>query len=212
MPGPADDLDLDAIRRELEARRQSTRERVAALAETALEGSGTSRGGSAFGSAALARGRSGSFCEGGSDGATGSMIGGIEESTATTGESDGCVIESVIAATTSATTASIVSEATTAVESYGTAESITAATESMLASASVPAETDVSTEAADESGLSTAASRAFETSAGGSSRTSHAPHAMATNVATPTPFQRYGPTDARAGLVPHQRHSPSRSG
>jgi DnaK suppressor protein len=33
MPAPADDLDLDAIRRELEARRQSTRERVASLAE-----------------------------------------------------------------------------------------------------------------------------------------------------------------------------------
>ncbi|MEA2135324.1 MAG: DnaK suppressor protein [Solirubrobacteraceae bacterium] len=33
MPGPADDLDLAAIRRELEARRESTRERVAALAE-----------------------------------------------------------------------------------------------------------------------------------------------------------------------------------
>lgn len=33
MPGAADDLDLDAIRRELEARRESTRERVAALAE-----------------------------------------------------------------------------------------------------------------------------------------------------------------------------------
>ena len=33
MPTPDDDLDLDAIRRELEARRASTRERVAALAE-----------------------------------------------------------------------------------------------------------------------------------------------------------------------------------
>ena len=33
MPAPADDLDLDAIRRELEARRQSTRERVETLAE-----------------------------------------------------------------------------------------------------------------------------------------------------------------------------------
>ena len=33
VPGPADDLDLDAIRRELEARRSSTRERVEALAE-----------------------------------------------------------------------------------------------------------------------------------------------------------------------------------
>src|SRR4051812_17057100 len=33
MAGAADDLDLVAIRRELEARRQSTRERVATLAE-----------------------------------------------------------------------------------------------------------------------------------------------------------------------------------
>lgn len=33
MPAPADDLDLDAIRRELEARLQSTRERVETLAE-----------------------------------------------------------------------------------------------------------------------------------------------------------------------------------
>ena len=33
MAGPSDDLDLAAIRRELEARRQSTRERVASLAE-----------------------------------------------------------------------------------------------------------------------------------------------------------------------------------
>jgi DnaK suppressor protein len=33
MPAPADDLDLDAIRRELEERRRSTRERVALLAE-----------------------------------------------------------------------------------------------------------------------------------------------------------------------------------
>jgi DnaK suppressor protein len=33
MPAPADDLDLDAVRRELEARRDSTRERVASLAE-----------------------------------------------------------------------------------------------------------------------------------------------------------------------------------
>jgi DnaK suppressor protein len=33
MPTPADDLDLDAIRHELEARRNSTRERVATLAE-----------------------------------------------------------------------------------------------------------------------------------------------------------------------------------
>ena len=33
MPGPTDDLDLDAIRRELEARRESTRERVEGLAE-----------------------------------------------------------------------------------------------------------------------------------------------------------------------------------
>jgi DnaK suppressor protein len=33
MPTPADDLDLDAIRHELEARRHSTRERVATLAE-----------------------------------------------------------------------------------------------------------------------------------------------------------------------------------
>lgn len=33
MPAPADDLDLDAIRRELEARRQTTRERVETLAE-----------------------------------------------------------------------------------------------------------------------------------------------------------------------------------
>jgi DnaK suppressor protein len=33
MPGTADDLDLDAIRRELEARLQSTRERVETLAE-----------------------------------------------------------------------------------------------------------------------------------------------------------------------------------
>ena len=33
MPEPADDLDLDAIRRELEARMQSTRERVETLAE-----------------------------------------------------------------------------------------------------------------------------------------------------------------------------------
>ena len=171
-------------------------------------------GGSAFGSAALARGRSGSFREGGSEGATGSMIGGIEStvSTVATGSTDDCVIESVIAATTSATASSVVSEATTAVESYCAAESITAAAESMLASASVPAETEESTEPADESGLSTASSRAFETSAGGSSCTSHAPHAMATNVAIPTPFQTYGPTGVRAGLVQHQRHSPSRSG
>jgi DnaK suppressor protein len=33
MSAPADDLDLAAIRRELEARRESTRDRVAALAE-----------------------------------------------------------------------------------------------------------------------------------------------------------------------------------
>jgi RNA polymerase-binding transcription factor len=33
VPAPADDLDLDAIRRELEARRRNTRERVAALAQ-----------------------------------------------------------------------------------------------------------------------------------------------------------------------------------
>jgi len=33
MPAPSDDLDLDAIRRELEARLQSTRERVETLAE-----------------------------------------------------------------------------------------------------------------------------------------------------------------------------------
>ena len=33
MPEPGDDLDLDAIRRELEARRETTRERVATLAE-----------------------------------------------------------------------------------------------------------------------------------------------------------------------------------
>ena len=33
MAGPSDDLDLAAIRRELEARRESTRERVASLAE-----------------------------------------------------------------------------------------------------------------------------------------------------------------------------------
>ena len=33
MPAPADDLDHDAIRHELEARRQSTRGRVATLAE-----------------------------------------------------------------------------------------------------------------------------------------------------------------------------------
>jgi DnaK suppressor protein len=33
MPAPADDLDLDAVRRELEAHRDSTRERVASLAE-----------------------------------------------------------------------------------------------------------------------------------------------------------------------------------
>jgi DnaK suppressor protein len=33
MPARADDLDLAAIRRDLEARRQSTRERVASLAE-----------------------------------------------------------------------------------------------------------------------------------------------------------------------------------
>jgi DnaK suppressor protein len=33
MPAPADDLDLDAIRAELEERRRSTHERVAALAE-----------------------------------------------------------------------------------------------------------------------------------------------------------------------------------
>ena len=33
MPAPADDLDLDAVRRELEARRRTTRERVEALAE-----------------------------------------------------------------------------------------------------------------------------------------------------------------------------------
>jgi DnaK suppressor protein len=33
MPAPRDDLDLEAIRRELETRRQNTRERVAALAE-----------------------------------------------------------------------------------------------------------------------------------------------------------------------------------
>jgi DnaK suppressor protein len=33
MPAPADDLDLDAIRRELEARRRSTRDRVDSLAE-----------------------------------------------------------------------------------------------------------------------------------------------------------------------------------
>jgi DnaK suppressor protein len=33
MPAPADDSDLDAIRHELEARRRSTRERVALLAE-----------------------------------------------------------------------------------------------------------------------------------------------------------------------------------
>lgn len=32
MAGPGDDLDLDAIRNELEARRRSTRERVASLA------------------------------------------------------------------------------------------------------------------------------------------------------------------------------------
>jgi hypothetical protein len=190
------------------------RDRVTALSGTALDGSGTSDGGSAFGNAALERGRSGSFCEGGSDGATGSMIGGIEStvSTVATGSTDDCVIESVIAATTSATASSVVSEATTAVESYCAAESIAAAAESMLASASVPAETEESTEPAAESGLSTASSRAFETSAGGSSCTSHAPHAMATNVAIPTPFQTYGPTGVRAGLVPHQRHSPSRSG
>jgi DnaK suppressor protein len=33
MPAPADDLDLDAIRRELEAQRDRTRERVASLAK-----------------------------------------------------------------------------------------------------------------------------------------------------------------------------------
>jgi DnaK suppressor protein len=33
MSAPAGDLDLDAIRRELETRRQATRERIAALAE-----------------------------------------------------------------------------------------------------------------------------------------------------------------------------------
>ena len=33
MPAPADDLDLDAIRAELEERRRSTHERVASLAE-----------------------------------------------------------------------------------------------------------------------------------------------------------------------------------
>jgi DnaK suppressor protein len=33
VPEPADDLDLDAIRAELQARRDSTRERVASLAE-----------------------------------------------------------------------------------------------------------------------------------------------------------------------------------
>jgi DnaK suppressor protein len=33
MPAPADDLDLDAIRAELETRRRSTHERVASLAE-----------------------------------------------------------------------------------------------------------------------------------------------------------------------------------
>jgi DnaK suppressor protein len=39
MPAPADDLDLDAIRRELEARRDTTRDRIAVLAARPERGS-----------------------------------------------------------------------------------------------------------------------------------------------------------------------------
>jgi hypothetical protein len=66
--------------------------------------------------------------------------------------------------------------------------------------------------AAEESGLRSAFILAAETSAGGSSWTSHAPHAIATNARTPTPFQTYGPIAARSGCVPHQRQTPSFAG
>jgi hypothetical protein len=96
-----------------------------------------------------------------SDCATGSTTTGAESTTTPVG--DGCVIESEIAATTCATDWIVESDATTDVESAAVAMS------NSVVSTTAPALRDESRAPADESGFSTAASRAFETSAGGSS-------------------------------------------
>jgi len=96
---------------------------------------------------------------------------------------------------------------TTAVVSDRNAESATSVAPG-IAFSSDPADTTESVDA-DESGLSIALILAAETSAGGSSCTSHAPQAIATNARTPAPFQTYGPIGARSGCVPHQRQAPS---
>jgi len=100
-------------------------------------------------------------------------------------------------------------DATTAVVSGAIAESTTGVADG-ISLASEPAATKSLD--SDESGLRMALILAAETSAGGSSCTSHAPHAIATKATTPAPFQTYGPIGARSGCVPHQRHAPSFAG
>jgi hypothetical protein len=65
---------------------------------------------------------------------------------------------------------------------------------------------------ADESGLSSACIRAAFSASDGSSCTSQAPHAIATNASTPNDFHIKGVIGARSGLVPHHLQEPTASG
>jgi hypothetical protein len=78
--------------------------------------------------------------------------------------------------------------------------------------ASVSDTTAESTSAADESGLSNTSNRSFGVLLGASLWTIHAPHAIDTKAAMPTPFHIQGPIGARSGLVPHHRHDPAVAG